>query len=297
MAGIDGGQTSTVAVVADATGVLARGTAGPADEVGQGPHSTRLRDALSGALAKATLHAGFPEDTRFDAIVAGVSGYQGTVYGLAPQLPTDRFILLHDAPIAHAGALDGGPGVVVIAGTGSVAYGVSHDGRSMTTGGWGYLFGDEGSAFWIVRNAISLASGHEDCAGIEQLLSFFDVHSLRELVRGFYAGKTGRDDLASFAPRCIEAAKSGSVCTCMETPVHGATMELARLASDGAVDRSEPVAVSFIGGLMRDAWFKARVYEEVERLPPIPEFTIVQAAHEPVVGAVMLALREAGIRA
>ena len=73
VAGIDGGQSSTVALVADERGrVLARGTAGPADEAGLHAGATSLRDALQGALADAVRNAALPLETEFDAIVAGV---------------------------------------------------------------------------------------------------------------------------------------------------------------------------------------------------------------------------------
>jgi N-acetylglucosamine kinase-like BadF-type ATPase len=291
VAGIDGGQSSTVAVIADEHGrVLARGNAGPADEIGAGADSRRLRDALAAALAEAMRNAALPPDTRFEAIVAGISGYEGRVFGVPPELPTQRLTLVHDTRIAHAGALGGEPGVVVIAGTGSVAYALSNDGRSALAGGWGYLFGDEGSAFWIVRSAISLAAAHEQCAGTERLLSFFDVHSLRELVRGFYVGLVGRDELASFAPRCIEAAKADDACGCLSDPVRSAPEALANLAAAAAGALEESLPVAFTGGLLRDTWFRAHVYEALGEAASIRE-----PRHEPVIGAVLLALREAGV--
>ena len=64
---------------------------------------------------------------------------------------------MHDTPIAHAGALEGRSGVVVIAGTGSVVYGRNDEGWSCTLGGWGFLFGDEGSAFAIARDSLARA--------------------------------------------------------------------------------------------------------------------------------------------
>ena len=102
-AGIDGGQSSTVALIGDENGaVLGRGTAGPADEVGVGADSTQLRDALRDALSDACRDAKLPYEREFAAIVAGVSGYEGRVYGAMPQMPTQRLVLLHDAPVAHA---------------------------------------------------------------------------------------------------------------------------------------------------------------------------------------------------
>ncbi|MDQ2866097.1 MAG: hypothetical protein M3R51_07695 [Candidatus Eremiobacteraeota bacterium] len=292
--GIDGGQSSTIAAVAREDGtILGRGTAGPADEVGAGQGSTRLRDALERALAEAVRDAGLPAATHFDAVVAGVSGYEGRIYGAAPRFSSDRFLLMHDAPIAHAGALAGAPGIVVIAGTGSVAYEITPDGQARTVGGWGYLFGDEGSAFWIVRDVVARASRHDDCAGTHLLLSFFDVHSLRELVRGCYAGAVSRDDLASFAPRCIEAAKSGSSCACIERPVSAAASELADLALRASSSDSGILTVAFVGGLMRDPWFKAKVYERLVKSAEERSVRIIEPVHEPVIGAVTLAIRAA----
>lgn len=298
VAGIDAGQSSTTAAIADESGrIIARGTAGPADEIGQSAHSTRLRDALGGAIQSALREAKLPNDSQFDAIVAGISGYEGTIFGAPPHLPTKHLELLHDAPIAHAAALGGKPGVVVIAGTGSVAYTRTAEGRAALTGGWGYLFGDEGSAFWIVRNAVSVSATHEECTGIDRLLSFFDVHSMRELVRGFYAGKITRDDLASFAPLCIEAARAGDTCSCLEMPVLDAAQALAELAIDASED-SENVQIAFSGGLMRDAWFKEKVYDALRRRfveLSTRRYEIIEPAHEPVLGAVLLALHAAGV--
>lgn len=298
-AGIDGGQSGTQAVVADEFGtILGRASAGPADEVDQPPHSRRLRDALHDALAGAFARAQLPPETRCASIVAGISGYEGTVVGVPPSLPSERVTLMHDAPVAHAAALGGEAGVVVIAGTGSVAYGVASDGRAATTGGWGYLFGDEGSAFWIARTAISVAAMHETCGGAQLLQTFFDRPTMRALVRAFYQGAITRDRIAAFAPVCIEGARTGTVgCMCITQPVESAAVELARLAVDGVVDETEPFKVAFTGGLMKDAWFKERVrietvsafetaYDDV-----VAAYEIVEPAFDPAVGALLLAYR------
>ncbi|MGA8097021.1 MAG: BadF/BadG/BcrA/BcrD ATPase family protein, partial [Candidatus Cybelea sp.] len=209
-AGIDGGQSSTVAVVADEAGqILGRGAAGPADEIGASKDSTGLRDALQGALAQACRSARLPVETKFDAIVAGVSGYDGRVYGRSPELPSERAVLMHDTPIAHAGALGGRSGVVVIAGTGSVVYGRNDEGWSCTIGGWGFLFGDEGSAFAIARDALALLMRAQDeddpsfAAATRAACEFFAMPSLRALVHAFYKGELTRDRLASFAPTAM----------------------------------------------------------------------------------------------
>lgn len=287
-AGIDAGQSSTTAVIAAEGGdVIARGYAGPADEIAAGAESTRLRDALEGALGDALARAGYPAATRFTSVVAGISGYEGHVYGEPPRLPAERVQLLHDSAIAHAGALLGEPGVVVIAGTGSVALATFEDGVSHLAGGWGYLFGDEGSAFWIAREAVRAAAMHGDCEGTARLLSFFDVHTLRELVRAFYAGAITRANLAAFAPVCLAAARDRDGCACLCEPPEIAAQELARLgARAGGL---EAPRIAFVGGLVADPWFRARLRAwAAEYLPRTP---VVEARSAPVDGALLLARR------
>ncbi len=274
-AGIDGGQTASMAVIGNETRVLARGGAGAADEIGVTADSTRMRDALEGALASALAAAGLPPQTQFDAIVAGVSGYEGRIYGQAPRMPTRTFILLHDAPIAHAGAFGGGPGVVVIAGTGSVAYAVARDGQTRTSGGWGYLFGDEGSAFWIARTFLARAT--ENAALVRPLLEYFDVASLRVLVRAFYSGEIGRDRFASFA----------AVALTSDEMAEAAARELARLAASAVLER--PCEIAFVGGLFGNAGLKQRVYAQTRVL--LPDCAIVEPSTDPAEGALILARR------
>jgi glucosamine kinase len=285
-AGIDGGQSSTRAVIGDGARILAHGRGGPADELGAKRESTRMRDALAAALADAVRTAGLPEQTRFEAIVAGVSGYEGTIYGQPPQLPAERFELMHDAPIAHAGALYGEPGVLVIAGTGSVAYTLRADGRRQTFGGWGYLFGDEGSAFWIVRTLVSHAAAHESCSCARRLVSYFEAKSLREVARSFYAGDIGRDRFASFAAVALGAANEADACPALRETVRDAAEAIARLACSAVL---EPCKIAFTGGLLQDAWFEGNVHASVRAL--VPECTVVMPAAGAAEGALLLASR------
>src|SRR5690625_7776141 len=69
----------------------------------------------------------------------------------------DRFVLDSDVYAAHVGAFSGGPGLLISAGTGSMVLGVDSAGNRVRAGGWGYLYGDEGSATWIAREAIRAA--------------------------------------------------------------------------------------------------------------------------------------------
>ena len=169
-AGIDGGQSSTVALIGDETGaVLGRGTAGPCDWIGQAAESPRFARALESAIGEALRAAALPAETHFETIVAGISGYEGTIHGLEPKLNAQSVRYLHDARVAHAGAFELGEGIVVIAGTGSVALGRDASGREAVVGGWGFLFGDEGSAFRDRTRGSRVAMRAQDAAGHSEI--------------------------------------------------------------------------------------------------------------------------------
>lgn len=274
--------------------MLARGSAGPADEVAQGPASTRLRDAVHAAIADALSHAQLPADSRFVSIVAGVSGYDGKVYGKKPELRADRFSIVHDTAIAHAGALDGKPGVIVIAGTGSVAYARNERGESALAGGWGYLFGDEGSAFWFARDAISDAMRESDAGEESELapliLAHFSQSSLRTLVRAFYAGEISRGELAAFAPVLIAHAQAGSERAAQY--VRDGAAALVLLAKQAAHRTAlESPSIAFLGGLLRSAMLSDKVDRWMHELLPNAKRTAPM--RDAAEGALLLAYRSA----
>ncbi|HEY6325679.1 MAG TPA: BadF/BadG/BcrA/BcrD ATPase family protein, partial [Candidatus Cybelea sp.] len=291
-AGIDGGQSSTVAVVGDENGrILGRGTSGPSDEIGAGPESTRLRDALRSALDDAFAQAALPDGARCDAVVAGISGYNGRVYGRPPELPARRVVLMHDTPIAHAGALAGRSGVVVIAGTGSVAYTRDRDGASRIFGGWGFLFGDEGSAFRIARDALAglmRAEDDGDASPAEEMraaLEFFAAPSLRDVARRFYHGEISRDRLAAFARVALAFER-------FRVLANRGADRLAGLACR-AIDAGGVARVGLAGGIFRDAAFRERVGDGIRARVAGAE--VFEARYDPAVGALLLAYRELGI--
>lgn len=299
-AGIDGGQSGTSAVIGDESGkILGRGAAGPADEVGEGAQSTRMRDALANALADASVHAGLPAQTRFESIVAAVSGYEGRVYGAAPVLPGETVSLVHDSQAAHAGALNGEPGTVVIAGTGSVAYAVDARGAGTLTGGWGYVFGDEGSAFALARVAVSDAMHDADAGAPNALgalaLTHFGVASLHELARAFYANEITRSAFAGFAVAVIAAAERGDGNAARH--VREAADALVALAMRALVRAGLPAdaKVAFTGGLTAGATIRGLIAQRMRA--QLPRAVHVAPAHDSAAGALILAYRAAGVKA
>jgi glucosamine kinase len=122
----------------------------------------------------------------------------------------------HDAFIAHHGAFEGQPGVMVTAGTGSIAYGRNSADQEVRAGGWGWLLGDEGSGWWIAREAVRAALAHWEGSGPETLITelltdTFQVGDAYELIPKIYADKIKRTELIALVEQLAVIARDGDV--------------------------------------------------------------------------------------
>jgi glucosamine kinase len=298
VAGIDGGQSGTTAVVVSQDGVVrGRGKAGPADHVDEAPGSTRCADAIATAISDALGAASLAPETTFESVVAGISGYDDHFDGAPPRLHAQRTRLLHDAPIALAGAVQTRPAVVVIAGTGSVAY-AEDVSRTITVGGWGYLFDDAGSAYAVARDALASAMKADDRGKRSPLgeaaLAFFDSPDLRALRTAALLGRISRSELASFARVVHDAARLGdSDAAAIIARAADALAELAATAI-ARLDLSDRVLrVAFVGGALSNDAFRTFVHERLASLAPdaIP----VTPRYDPAIGAALVAFADAGL--
>jgi len=290
--GIDGGQSATEAAVADGYGrILGRGAGPPADLVGEPPGSARQRFALESALAAALREAGLAPKTRLSALVIGLTGHDaGTPAPFAFANASARFV--HDTEIAHAGALGGEAGIVVLAGTGSVALGNTAGSGFVRAGGWGYFFGDEGSALWIARSAIAAAMQAADRGSVsplgEEALGFFGFPNLRAVQRAFARGELSRPALAAFAARALalETQESRRLRLAAVT----ALAELVR-AVESRLAPAQTRRVSYAGGVFSNAALAHAFGRLVRR--GVPNAVVEPPRAGPVEGALALARRAA----
>jgi len=292
-AGVDGGQSSTLAAIGNSEAVLGRGSGPPADLVGQARDSLHTTLAIDAALDAALDAAGLDRATRFAAVVAGISGYEDGL-SAAPDLRLrgERARIFHDTRIAHAAALGGFPGIVVIAGTGSVALGNDAlDGELLRAGGWGYFFGDEGSALWIARKAVASAMraddrGEETMLG-ERACRFFDAPSLRGIQQQFAHEELSRSRLAAFAVEVLAAADAGEAESCALRAA--AASKLAELAA--TLDRDLQAAplrlVSYAGGLFASKSFVEHFRTALSAV--LPHCELRRPLGDPALGALELA--------
>ena len=297
VAGIDGGQTSTVAAILDAHGIVrGRGTAGPSDHVGEPPDSGRAARACQGAVAQALIAAGLPADTGFAATVVGLSGYEGNWHGRPPVFASPIVRIVHDAPVALAGAIAERPAGVVIAGTGSAAFAEGAAGEAVRAGGYGYLFGDAGSAFAIARAALGEAMEAADRDAPTDVgraaLAYFDVADLRAFARAVAIGRIDRPHVAGFARVVLDAARLGDPNAA--AIVEDAAAALAGLARTIALrlGAGGALPVAFVGGVAEHPIVAAAIRSNLARATNVH---VTPRAHEPAVGAALLAFDAAGI--
>lgn len=295
--GIDGGQSGTVAVIGDATGrVLGHGEAGPCNHVGAPERRGKFFSAVGESVQAAARSAGV--DPVFEAVCAGFSGGASDKDALTRELiRAQRYLITHDAHIALVGATGGQPGVVVIAGTGSIAYGRNAAKLTARAGGWGYVFGDEGGAFDIVRQAMRAALRREEGWGAPTtlqaaLLDATGAASVNELLHWCYTPEWPRERVAALAPLVDRSARAGDPAAI--GILDGAAQELVTIAA--AVRRQlftpeEALSVHYIGGVFTSEVLQTRF----RMLAELDDMTrVLPPSHSPAHGALLEAIALAG---
>ena len=210
----------------------------------------------------------------------------------------EKYHITTDAVIALLGATGGEPGVIAIAGTGSIAYGRNAEGHTARAGGWGYVFGDEGGAFDLVRQALRAALRHEEGWGHstalrEALLDATGAANVNHLLHRFYTPDYPRARIASYATLVDEAARNGD--SIARDILHGAGQALATFVAAvrrQLFHRSEPARISYIGGVFRSEILRERFAMLVQLESDDP---VQPPALGPAAGALIEAYRMAGL--
>jgi len=215
--GIDGGGTKTRCVLGDETMVLATAMSGGSNIVRLG--ETQAREALHTALHQVCATANI-SSAQISAICIGAAGaarpdiaakIRSILAEMTPGLALTNIEVVGDTVIALEAAFGAGPGVIAIAGTGSIAYGRDASGHIARAGGWGFAISDEGSGHWIGRRAISATlSAHDqglETALTAMILQAWKLNTIDELVR--QASSTPPPDFPRLFPIVLRAADEG----------------------------------------------------------------------------------------
>lgn len=276
--GVDGGGSKTRAVVADGAGeILGEGLAGPSNplRVGVGEAVGAIRDAADKACAEAGVRR--VEIVAAEVGLAGVrrADIRERMRAAIAELGFKTVEVVTDADIALHGATDGKPGIVIIAGTGSICCGINARGRRACAGGWGPLVGDEGSGAWIARRALQAVARATDGRGrksslVEAACEYFNVTAPDDLSTAVYAPSMTNTRIAGFGGRVVEAAKRRDVVA--REIVEEAGRELA--LSSAAVIRKlkmerERFQVAYVGGVFAAGpLILDSLAEELKRVAP-----------------------------
>jgi len=216
--GIDGGGTRTRAVLLDREGIeCARATGGSSNYHTAGLQATEasLREAIAGVLGQAGI--GIDQVHRIGLGMAGVARPDDLVAlrAIVERIGSFRYtVLTHDAEAALVGGAGRRYGVVLIAGTGAIAYGVNAQGDARRVDGWGPLLGDDGSAYWIGRASLRAVARASDARGPATALqaSLFEhlgLDDVQQLVPCVYSKDFGPAQVAALAPLVCTAARTG----------------------------------------------------------------------------------------
>ena len=294
---MDGGQTCTTALIGDAAGrVLASGRGGPSNHVRAALGRERLAQAVTAALVDACAQLGCPpESIEFEASCLGFTGgITDKEEVLREVVRTRRMLVTDDVTIALAGAHEDGTGIVIIAGTGSIAMARNASGDTAMAGGWGYMFGDDGAAWGIVREALRAAFRWKEGWGPPtRLHDLFLQQSgeshIHDFRRRLYTEDYPRPRIASFSQLVTDAARDGDE-VAIEV-VKAAADSLAILAGvvrDRVFPGTEVVDAAYAGGTFASATLLDHFRSRAER---DSRLRVVEPRHNATMGALLEAIR------
>ena len=218
--GVDGGGTKTVAWLArllpsGETQVLGRGLAGSANlrAVGLVSASENLDVAVDGAWNAAGQQCSPVESAVLALAGAGLPEVQAQVAAWAEKRNLAKHLqVVHDAEVVLKAGTPAGWGVALVAGTGSVAFGRAQNSATAVSGGWGYWFGDEGSAFRLGQAALQLAARAADHRGpatqlLGEILAHLEIENPREMLAVLSRDGDTRRAIAKLAGLVTKAAE------------------------------------------------------------------------------------------
>lgn len=307
--GIDGGGTSTVAVIASTEGViLAQSKSGPSN-----PNTTN-RIALKETFVYlfTDLRAKVSKDVwgQIVHVFAGISGAEHddmkkVIYDILHDLYEDksRITVDNDAITALYAGTGGEHGIVQIAGTGSISFGVDSEGNRGRVGGWGHFISENSSGYYIGKCGLAAAFDGYDGAKSETLLvekfvRHFQVEMLPEIVPHIYRATNPKQNIADLARLVFTAASEGDIIATSILKRTGRNIGESVIALSKKLfsekERKAGLQVIMVGSIFKQFhWLEAGLNEAIQHLNYPLVFKQVDC--EPVVGAVICGMKQANI--
>jgi len=297
--GADGGGSKTLGILADVSGTeVARCHVGASNPnvVGVQAAADNLTELIFSCCKEAGRSPGELLAAVFGLAGAGNATVKGRLLGALKEalqkrgLTMPRVQIESDARIALEGAFGGGPGIIVIAGTGSSVLGKSPEGVITLVGGWGRVLGDEGGGYYVGLEALKALTAMLDgrvpnCPMRALLESRFGLGSRERVVNAVYQEAFA---ISSLAPVILAAAEQGDS-VAMDIFRRGAALLAHQLAVlVGQYRGLSRIAVVFVGGLIdHDNFYTRTLYDAARAISSAVD--VIAPLHAPVMGAVLLA--------
>ncbi|MGE5246341.1 MAG: N-acetylglucosamine kinase [Betaproteobacteria bacterium] len=297
--GLDAGGTKTVCVLADGDGATIDEGRAPGANL-QGQDSAGVEQALAAAIAAALGGRRVVPD----AVCAGIAGVdrEEDVRAAAAILQrltaSPRILIVNDALVALVSGVGDGPGIVIIAGTGSIVYGRNAANQAARAGGWGHIIGDEGSGYWIGREALAAVVRDVDGRGPATELTravsgHFGLADISGLVRIVYDRELPRASVAAIGPIVQDAAAAGdAVATRILERAAAELVAAAQAVASRLEMRGDSFRFVLAGGVFGVVpWLASELTRRLVEVAPRSDVRRLEV--EPAAGAVHLALAHA----
>lgn len=297
--GLDVGGTKTICLLADGEGRIvasARGAGANLRAVGE----LELEKVLHATIEQTLAHRG----TTPAAICLGIAGVDraedsAVVRSIMRRIGGHaRVVVVNDAVVALQAGVGDGAGIVIVAGTGSIAYGRDGRGRAARAGGWGYVLGDEGSGYWMGRHALRAVVRQADGRGrptslTPRLLAHFDVRRPQDLIQKIYHQELRPSAVAALARYLQQAHDEGDeIATAILERGAGELAQAARAVATQLDMIDAAFAFVLAGGIFQGVpWLREQLSRLLSGIAPLSTTRLLEA--EAALGAVQLALAEA----
>lgn len=298
--GIDGGATKTTAVLADLNrNILAEKSSGPANFliIGTEKVAKTISDLILDVCNEAEVNinnievvciglTGAGRESDAEKIKKAIQDYWSSTYST----PIKNIIVTSDARIALEGAFSGRPGIILIAGTGSIIFGKDRGGMLYRVGGFGRYIGDEGGGYSIGRLGLQAVAKSMDGRGPETKLldilkTQFGINSPEDLINKVYQENL---DFAAVAPLVIQCAEEGDE-ACREILRKEAEELVLHIKAIKDKIRVRTVYISFIGGLLSGENYYSKLLRKII-LQKIEGVNVILPEHPPAYGAILMAM-------
>lgn len=301
--GIDGGGSKTRAMVADETGQKIVEVDGPGSAVRPGQHERSAEiivDLVKDALASADMAHVLPKVLCVGVAGVGVETERQALWQALNEREVAEEVIVHtDAMVALDDAFGEGPGILLISGTGSIAWGRSPAGTLGRCGGWGPIIGDEGSGQWIGRRALSIVAAASDGREPETaltgaILTAAQVNEVPQLIA--WAAQATPMQLATLAPAVMSVADAGDLRanSLLTLAAEELVLHVRTLARQLFMDERAAIPVALAGGLLsRGSPLRKRL--ELRLKSAVPGATVRGPDVDAARGAVRGALRYLGV--